>query len=80
MENIFEKDLNKQREFFYEGNTLDYKFRVEALTKLKKGIKKYEKEIIEALKRDLGKSEFEAYTNEIGILYVEINQTIKTNS
>ncbi len=77
MENIFEKDLNKQREFFYEGNTLDYKFRVEALTKLKKGIKKYEKEIIEALKRDLGKSEFEAYTNEIGILYVEINHTIK---
>lgn len=77
MENIFEKDLTKQREFFYTGNTLDYKFRIEALIKLREGIKKYEKEIIEALKKDLGKSDFEAYTNEIGILYTEINHTLK---
>ena len=77
MKDIFEKDLKRQREFFYKGNTLDYKFRVEALIKLRDGIKKYEREIIEALKRDLGKSEFEAYTNEIGILYIEINHTLK---
>lgn len=77
MENIFENYLKKQREFFYEGDTLDYKFRVEALVKLRDSIKKYEKEIMEALKKDLGKSEFEAYTNEIGILYLEINHTIK---
>ena len=77
MENNFEDYLNIQREYFYEGNSLEYKFRREALIKLKEGIKKYEKEIMIALKEDLGKSEFESYSNEIGILYSEINHTLK---
>ena len=34
---------------------------------LKKVIKKYEKDIIQALYKDLRKSEFEAYTTEIGL-------------
>ena len=73
----FEEDLKIQKEFFYEGNTLDYNFRKNSLINLRNAIKKYEKEIINALKKDLGKSEFEAYTNEIGILYAEINHTLK---
>ena len=64
------KIVNKtEKEFFYEGNTLDYNFRKNSLINLRNAIKKYEKEIINALNKDLGKSEFEAYTNEIGILY-----------
>lgn len=69
--------LDKQREYYYKGSTLSYEFRVEALIKLKNAIKKYETEIMKALKEDLGKSDFEAYTNEIGVVYLEINHTIK---
>lgn len=77
MKNSLENALKIQREYFYEGNTLTYEFRVEALNKLMRAIKKYEKEIMEALKIDLGKSEFESYTNEIGILYLEIKHSLK---
>jgi aldehyde dehydrogenase (NAD+) len=44
---------------------------------LKKSIKKYEDEIINALYKDLGKSEFEAYSSEVGFIYRSINYTIK---
>lgn len=75
--NKFKGILDKQKEYFYSGTTFSYDFRVEALIKLKNSIKKNENEIILALKEDLAKSDFEAYTNEIGVLYHEINHTLK---
>ena len=68
-----DKIYNSKRVFFDEGNTLSYKFRLNALKVLKKSIEDNEKEIMEALKLDLNKPEFEAYTSEIGIVYEEIN-------
>jgi aldehyde dehydrogenase (NAD+) len=44
---------------------------------LKKAIKEYEKEIMEALKEDLSKDPFDAYATEIGIVIQEINYLIK---
>ena len=44
---------------------------------LKQAIKQYETELDEALKKDLGKSSFEAYTSEIGFIYSSIDNTIK---
>ncbi len=68
--------LQKQREYFREGNTLPVKFRIEMLKKLKEAIKKYEAEIEEALERDLGKSDFEGYMCEVGMALSEISYMI----
>lgn len=69
--------FNKQKEFFNLGKTKDINFRIEVLKKLKKVIKENEDKILEALKRDLGKSNFESYATEIGLVYDEINTHIK---
>lgn len=69
--------LEKQKEFFKSGKTLDIKFRIEYLKKLKKAIKNNELAIFEALRRDLGKSETEAYMCEVGLSLDEISYMIK---
>ena len=68
---------NKQKEFFKKGKTLDIEYRLDALRKLKKVIKDNEEEILEALKEDLGKSDFEGYTTEVSLVYEEINIALK---
>jgi aldehyde dehydrogenase (NAD+) len=85
MGNIIESDKNrivsvleKQREFFNQGKTRSYSFRVEMLKKLSKAISKYESEIITALSKDLGKSVVESYTSEIGFVQHEIKETLKS--
>lgn len=69
--------IEHQRAYFYSGSTLGYAFRMEQLKKLKGVIKRHESDIIQALHKDLGKSEFESYATEIGIVYEEINLHIK---
>jgi aldehyde dehydrogenase (NAD+) len=76
-EKIIEKSFNMKREFFDDGNTRSYEFRIAQLVKLKEMIKKNEKEVLEALYLDLHKPAFEAFTSEIGIMYEEINYAIK---
>ncbi|MDU5108021.1 aldehyde dehydrogenase [Clostridium sp.] len=71
--NIF----NKQKEFFNNNETLDINFRINTLKKLKMIIKENENLIIEALYKDLRKSDFEAFATEIGIIYDELNLHIK---
>lgn len=68
MENI----LNKQRDYFKSGATLPIENRLKALKTLKKVIKNKEKEILEAIKKDLGKSAMEAYMCEVGLSISEI--------
>ncbi|MDA3851655.1 MAG: aldehyde dehydrogenase [Spirochaetaceae bacterium] len=72
-----ERRFNEQQEYFRSGKTLGYQARKSLLKTLKAAIKKHESKLIEALNKDLGKSEFEAYSNEIGILYKEINHSLK---
>lgn len=72
MRNI-EAIVKKQRGYFKQGNTRDVDFRLKNLSILTDKIKKYEADIIEALKEDLNKSEFESYATEIGIILEEIN-------
>ncbi len=72
-----EKSFKLKRNFFDEGNTRSYEFRIENLIKLREMIKKNEKEILAAIYLDLHKSQFEAFVSEIGITYEEINYAIK---
>ena len=64
--------LKKQREYFKSGETLLIENRLKALKNLKKVIKNKEKEILEAIKKDLGKSAMEAYMCEVGLSISEI--------
>lgn len=69
--------FSEQKKFFELGKSKNIDFRINELKKLKKIIQKNEEEILQALKKDLGKSNFEAYATEVGIIYDEINLHIK---
>lgn len=69
--------LDKQRKYFLDGKTLSVENRIMALSRLESSIKKYENEIIDALKADLGKSYQEAYMCEYGLTLSEINHMKK---
>lgn len=67
----------KQREYFYKGATLDVEARIEALTKLKNYITEHEEDIAKALSLDLGKSAFESYMCETGMVLSELTHMLK---
>lgn len=70
--------INKQRNYFQNGNTFNVKNRIEFLDKLYNVIRNNTTLIYNALQLDLGKNEDEAYTCEIGLLLNEISY-IKNN-
>lgn len=65
-----------QRKFFRTGETLPVKWRIQQLKKLKEAVIAHEKEFVEALMADLGRSELEAYICDVGPIIVEINEMI----
>ena len=69
--------LSKQKKFFRNGQTKNYKFRIDALKRLKSAILEHEKELVKALWQDLRKSEFESYETEIGFVLTEINYAVR---
>lgn len=69
--------LGNQRKFYRSGITIPIKFRIEQLKKLRAVIKKYEAEINDALKTDLGKSHYEGFMCEAGMVLTEISYMIK---
>src|SRR5690625_1076473 len=69
--------LEKQKQFFYKGKTMTYEFRKKQLELLNDMFKTYENDMYEALKKDLNKSEHEALTTELGILFKEVSFAIK---
>lgn len=75
--NKYENILKRQRNYLSSIGIIDVTDRIENLKKLKNSIKKYENNIINALNIDLGKPEFEAYSNEVGFVYSTIDYFIK---
>ena len=69
--------LAKQREYYRSGATIPVKFRVEQLKKLYATVKKYQEEINDALRSDLGKSHYEGFMCESGLVLTEISYMIK---
>lgn len=65
--------VETQRNYFYSGATLSVAKRAMALKKLKAAIIKNEEKINVALKADLGKSSYEGYMCEIGMVLDEIS-------
>ncbi len=75
------EEINKlvslQRKFFISNKTQSISFRIEALKRLRSCILKYESEIHQALQADLGKSNFESYMCETGLVLSEITYLLK---
>ena len=67
--------LQAQRAFFTSGQTRSISFRIEQLEKLKQAILERQDGIVEAVKADLGRPEFEGYF-EVGVL-AELNYVLK---
>lgn len=72
-----EELLQSQKMFFQTGETLSVDFRKEQLKKLYNAVKKYEAEIAEAINKDLGKSSYESFMCETGMVLAEIGYMIK---
>jgi len=72
-----EKAIHFQRHFFRSGKTIPLEFRIRQLKKLRQCIVDNEKNIFDALHKDLNKSAFEAYETEVGLTIAEIDLTIK---
>lgn len=69
--------VDRQRAYFRKGETLDVKFRVRQLKKLKQAILSNEEMLENALREDLGRSRVEAYLCDLGPSVAEINETIR---
>lgn len=72
-----QQSFDAQKKFFRSGVTLDVKWRIQQLKKLKKAVMAYEAEFEQALAEDLGRSRVEAYLCDIGPVIVEINEIIR---
>ncbi len=69
--------VDRQRQFFMSGKTLDVEWRVRQLKRLRKAVCEHEEMLKAALYEDLAKSPVEAYLCDIGPVIVEINEILK---
>ncbi len=69
--------LEQQRAFFRRGATLPVPFRVKMLQKLYRTVADHEEDIARALKADLGKSGYESYLCETGLVLSELSYMIR---
>lgn len=76
-----EKEINdivvKQRKYFQTGATLSVNARISGLRRLYAAVSQNEEKIHEALRKDLGKSGFESYMCETGLVLEEISYMLK---
>ena len=76
-ESEIRKIVEKQRAYFYTGATLPLDGRIRALKKLKNYIREHETALNDAIREDLGKSAYESYMCETGLVLTEISYMIR---
>ena len=69
--------LETQRKFFATGKTLETKYRIEVLKKLRSLIILHEQEIVDAIWKDFHKPEFEVIATESRFVIKELNHIIR---
>lgn len=69
--------VDAQRSFFLTGRTLDVSYRIQALKRLKAAIQRHESRLHNAILKDLGKSSFESYMCETGMVLSELTYMLK---
>jgi len=75
--NQYQELIRKQRRFFHSHATRSLAFRMEMLGKFRDAIQRYEPQLMQALKEDLNKSDFDSYLTEIGVVLEELRFTLK---
>lgn len=76
MDMEIERLVQEQKIWYEKGKTRSVSWRIGALQTLKKAVLAHEKEIHEALQQDLGKSSFEGYMCETGMVLSELSYMI----
>jgi len=76
-ETDIKKLVDRQKEFFRSGVTLDIDWRKGQLRRLRAAIIRNESKLVNALMQDLGRCEEEAYLTDIGASLLEIGEMIK---
>lgn len=66
--------LEKQRAFFNSNQTKDLDFRIRQLQQLKTLLLSNQNRLNEAIYADFGKSPFETFTNEFGLVFLDIDE------
>ncbi|MFY8171745.1 MAG: aldehyde dehydrogenase family protein [Sphingobacteriaceae bacterium] len=69
--------IQSQRDFFNSNQTKSIDFRITQLLKLRKLLQANEQILNEAIFADFQKSAFDTYTNELSILYAEIDESVR---
>ena len=69
--------VEAQRAFFRTGETLDVKWRINQLKRLKAAVRDHSQEMEQALADDLGRSAVEAYLCDVLPIITEIDETIR---
>lgn len=70
--------IDSQRKFFNQGHTKNVDFRILQLKKLLGAIEKHESEIIETIRKDLGRCEVDAYLGDVSGLKKSIQYHIQS--
>lgn len=69
--------LKAQKAYYQSGITIPVRFRIAQLKKLYAAVQKYEDEINDALTADLGKSRYEGFMCESGLVLAEISYMLR---
>lgn len=69
--------VDSQRAYFRTGATLDVKWRIKQLKRLREAVKAHAEEMQQALAEDLGRSAVEAYLTDVLPIVFEIDETIR---
>lgn len=72
-----EEIVKNQRSYYMTGATRPLEFRLQALQKLQQAVRDNEKQICDALLRDLNKQPFESYMAEVGMVLDEVRFHIR---
>ena len=76
-QNEIERLVDGQREYFRSGATLPISARIDGLKRLYGEIRRRESEICDALRQDLGKSAYESFMCEVGLVLSEITYMLR---
>jgi hypothetical protein len=74
---VGKKIVKKQRDLFNQGHTRSTTYRIDQLKKLLNAVKSCEDAILAALKADLNKPAFEAYSTEVMQIVGELKYTLR---
>ena len=69
--------IRRQRAYFYTGATRSPGYRRAQLGKLQDALVMHEPALLAALQADLGKSAYEAYTTELGLVLSETRHALR---